>query len=141
MKINLLEYNMSKISDWLSEHKILLFGALGVLLITMTMKTQVVILAYGNDYALRMEYTVYGYCIRASASKKAADPAIQNEIYIGNSVESSVLKAVRQLEKLDDEKQVVKLMSTGIPKNNDKLELQLKEHLESFDYDVEILEP
>ena len=62
---------MSKFKDFLGDKKkYLLAGILGVLLLSMTLKTQAVIITYGDDYSLRMEYTLYGYCIRASAAKR-----------------------------------------------------------------------
>lgn len=131
---------MNKFFEKLGDYKILIFGILGALLISMTLKTQVVIITYSDDYALRLEYSVYGRCVRASASLKAAEPAIQNELYFGNSIETSVLKAVKQLEKLDEDKNVVKIMATGIPLNNDKLEISLIELLEKENYSVELLE-
>lgn len=130
---------MKNFFDKLGDKKILIFGIIGALLISMTLKTQVVILTYGEDYALRMEYSVYGTCVRASASLKAAEPAIQNEIYYGNSINDSVLKAVKQLEKLDSDEKNVRLMSTGIPRNNEKVETSLKDMLESEGYVVEII--
>ena len=117
-------------SEFFERKKYLLFGLLGALLITMTLKTQVVILTYGEEYSMRMEYTLYGYCIRASAGLKATEPAVQNEVYIGNSVESSVMKAVRQMEHSNGEKDTVGIMVTGYPRNTEKLEAQLIQIIE-----------
>lgn len=112
-------------SDFFERKKYLLFGLLGALLITMTLKTQVVILTYSDEYSMRMEYTLYGYCIRASVGLEATEPAVQNEVYIGNSIESSVMKAIRQMELLNGEKDTVGVMVTGYPRNTEKLEAQL----------------
>ncbi len=130
---------MNRFLEFVDSKKYLLFGLLGALLISMTLKTQVVILTYGDDYSMRMEYTLYGYCVRASAALKATEPAVQNEIYFGNSFETSVMKAVRQMENLNGEKDTVGIMVTGYPRNTEKLELQLKDVIEQSGREVEIL--
>ena len=130
---------MNKFKDFLGDKKYLLAGILGVLLLSMTLKTQAVIITYGDDYSLRMEYTLYGYCIRASAAKKATEPAVSGEIYIGGSIDSTVQKAVAQMEKLSDEKLEVGIMASGYPRNNDKLEQHLKTVLEESGRSVKII--
>lgn len=119
---------MKKVLDFIVDKKLLFIGILCALLISMTIKTQVVIVTYGDDYTLKLEYTVYGYCVRASAARKATEPAVYNEMYFGNSIDNSVLKAVKQMEILADEKQNVGIQAMGVPKNTDKLE----EHLISL---------
>ena len=122
-----------------SGYSILIYIILAILLLTMTFKSQIIILSYGEDYSMRLEYTVYGYCIRASAALKATEPAVYNEVYIGNSFKSSILKAVEQMEKLDGDEQTVRIMSHGFPKNNQKLELEIKQYLEETGRKVEII--
>ncbi len=131
---------MNKFWNFLSEKRYFVMVVLCIVLIVLTLKTQVLVVKYGDDYAMRMEYTMFGYCIRASASLKATEPAIQNEVYLGDSINSSILKAVEQMKLLSENEQVVGIMSSGFPKNNDKLEQSVKQYLESNDYEVEILE-
>lgn len=131
---------MSKFTDFLNDKKYLFLGILGALLISMTLKTQVVILTYGDNYSLRMEYTIYGYCIRASAALKETEPAVSGAMYIGNSMDASILKAVEQMEKLTEEKCEVGIFSSGYPRNNDKIEQHLKTILEESGRTVKLLE-
>mgnify|MGYP006898689719 CR=1 FL=1 len=72
---------MNKILCFISEKKYFFIAALCLLLFSMTMKTQVVILKYSNDYSMRMEYSIYGYCVRASAALKAAARAYQRSLF------------------------------------------------------------
>lgn len=130
---------MKKVWDFILGKKYLIYVVFGALLISMSFKSQIIILSYGDEYSLRMEYTVYGYCIRASAALKAAEPAVYNEMYLGGSIKSTVLKAVEQLEKLGGEGTTVKIMSYGFPRNNEKLELQLIEFLKENGKSAEVL--
>ncbi len=132
---------MSKILDFFAEKRMIIMVAIGILLFTFSFGTQSVIISYGenNDYALRLEYTLYGTCANARATLKQTEPAIQNEMYIFDSIDESTLKAVKQMELLAEEKQVVKIMAMGFPKNNAKLELSIKSMLEGHGYTVEIL--
>ena len=130
---------MKKVWDFLADKKYFVYGLLGVILISMTFKSQIIIISYADDYSLRMEYTVYGYCIRASAALKATEPAIRDEVYVGDSIEKSILKAVDQLEKLGGEGKTVKIMSTGFPRDNDKLESKLVEIVEKTGRKAEVL--
>lgn len=116
---------MKKLTEFFEKSRMVIFVLLGVVLISMTMKTQVIVLSYGEEYSLRLEYTLYGYCIRASAGLKATEPAISNEVYIGNSINQSVLKAVRQLELLGGEGNTVGVFVSGYPRNTEKLEQQI----------------
>lgn len=131
---------MKKILNFISDKKYFFMAALCVLLFSMTMKTQVVILKYGDEYSMRMEYSLYGYCVRASAALKATEPAVQNVIYFGKGMKPTVAEAVNQMELLADSKQKVGIMTSGYPRNNKKLEKQLEKHLNDLGYDVEILE-
>ncbi len=131
---------MKKILSFFDSRRYIVYIALGVLLLSMTFKSQVVILSYGDEYSLRMEYTVYGYCIRASAGLKATEPAVYNEVYVGNSMSTSILKAVSQLEKLGGEGGTVRIMTTGFPKNNDKLELEIQKLLVDSGRNAEIID-
>ena len=131
---------MKKILNFISDKKYFFMAALCVLLFSMTMKTQVVILKYGDEYSMRMEYSLYGYCVRASAALKATEPAVQNVIYFGKGMKTTVAEAVNQMELLADSKQKVGIMTSGYPRNNKKLEKQLEKHLNDLGYDVEILE-
>lgn len=131
---------MSKIRDFIITKRYLIIGILAAVLLSMTLKTQVVILTYGDDYSVRMEYTLYGYCIRASAALKAAEPAIYSETYIGNSIDKSVLKVAGQMEKLTSEKLEFRVLAMGYPKNTDKLEAHLKELIEQSGRKAEILQ-
>ena len=130
---------MSKFADFINDKKYLFFGIIGALLISMTLKTQTVVLTYGDDYSLRMEYTLYGYCVRASAAMKKAEPAVSGTLYFGNSIDTSVLKAVEQLEKLAEEKCDVGIFVSGYTRDNEKLEQHLKTVLEETDRTVKIL--
>ena len=132
---------MNKVFEFLNNKKYIIMGILGALLISMTLKTQVVVVTYGDEYSLRMEYTLYGYCIRASAAKKAAEPAVYNATYIGNSIDLSIEKAVAELKKIPDDgkERNVGIMVSGYPRSNAKLEQHLKEILEDSGNTVEIL--
>ena len=55
------------------------------------------------------------------------------------NLEESILKAVEQMEKLDGEEQTVRIMSHGFPRNNEKLELEIKGFLEESGRKVEII--
>ena len=124
----------------------IIYIVLGIILFSMAFKSQVIILAYGDDYSLRMEYTVYGFCIRVSPGLKAAEPAVYNEVYIGKSMKNSVLSAVEQLEILSEKENpteknnVVRLKATGFPRDNDKLEQELKQILENSGRKVELFD-
>ena len=131
---------MNKFWNFLSEKKYLIMVILCIVLMVLTLKTQVLVVKYGDSYAMRIEYTMFGYCIRASASLKATEPAIQNEIYLGDTINSSVLKAVEQMKVLSGDMQNVGIMSSGFPRNNDKIEQSVKKYLEDNGYDVDILE-
>ncbi len=131
---------MNKFTNFLSEKKYLIMVFISILLILLTLKTQVVVVKYGDDYAMRMEYTMLGYCIRASASLKATEPAVQNAMYIGGSINSTILKAVEQMEMLSENEQTVGIISSGYPRNNEKIEKSLEEFLKSNGYKVEILD-
>jgi len=131
---------MNKFSDFLSEKKYFIMVIICIILLLLTLKTQVVVVKYGDDYAMRMEYTMLGYCIRASASLKATEPAIQNAVYIGGSINETVLEAVEQMKLLSDTPQTVGILSSGYPRNNDKIEVSVKEYLEQNGHQVEILE-
>lgn len=130
---------MKKVWDFFADKKYIVYAILGVILISMTFKAQIIIISYDNDYSMRMEYTVYGYCIRASAALKSTEKAVSNEVYIGDSIDKSVLKAVEQMEKLGGEGKTVKIMSTGFPKNNDKLEARLVEIVQNSGRKAEVL--
>lgn len=120
---------MKSIKEFLEKRRMVIIVLLGILLISLTLKTQAVIITYGGDYSVRLEYTLYGYCIRASAGLKAAEPAISGEIYIGNSIDASVLKAVKQMEKLGGNGLEVGVFTSGYPRNNQKLETSIIEML------------
>ena len=130
---------MSKFGEFIESKKYLLLGILGALLISMTLKTQAVVLTYGDNYSLKMEYTVYGFCIRASAALKETEPAVSGAVYIGSSIDASINKAVEQLEKLTDEKHEIGLFASGYPRNNEKLEQHLKTMLEESGRTVKLL--
>lgn len=131
---------MNKVWDFLADKKYIIMAILGVLILAMTFKSQVVVVKYGDNYAMRLEHTVFGYCIRASASLKETEPAVQNEIYIGNSFNVAAQKAVKQMSLLSDSEQTVEMMVSGFPKNSQKLEKQIQSHLESLGYNVEIID-
>ncbi len=131
---------MNKVWDFLADKKYIIMAILGVLILAMTFKSQVVVVKYGDNYAMRLEHTVFGYCIRASASLKETEPAVQNEIYIGNSFNVAAQKAVKQMSLLSDSEQTVEIMVSGFPKNSQKLEKQIQSHLESLGYNVEIID-
>ena len=131
---------MNKFWDYLADKKYIIMTILGVLILAMTFKSQVVVIKYGDDYAMRLEHTVFGYCIRASASLKDTEPAVQNEIYIGNSFNEATQKAAYQMKKLSSTEQTVGIMVSGFPRNTEKLEKQIQSHLQSLGYDVEILD-
>ena len=113
---------------------------MGIILFTMVFKSQVVILTYGEEYTVRLEYTMYGYCIRAAADKKAAEPVVYNDFYIGSSISNSVKKAVTQLENLSDTDETVMIKAMGFPRNNEKLEAEIKHILEETGRTVELLD-
>ena len=131
---------MNKFFEFLSEKKYIIMVFICIILILLTLKTQVVVVKYGDDYAMRMEYTMLGYCIRASASLKATEPAIQNAVYVGGSINETVLEAVEQMKLLSDGEKTVGILSSGYPRNNDKIEASLKNYLEQNGHDVEVLE-
>ncbi len=131
---------MKKILTFISSKKYLIMGVLGAVLLALTLKTQVIIIKYGNNYSMRMEYSVFGYCLRASAALKATEPAVQGAIYVGGSIDSTVQQAVKQMSLIDNTKQTVGIMSSGYPKNNDELEQHLKKILENNGETVEILD-
>lgn len=130
---------MSKVKEFVNNKKYIILCFIGVVLISMTLKTQVIVLTYGENYSLRMEYTLYGYCIRVSAGLKETEPAVSGAMYVGNSIDTSVLKAVEQMEKLTDEKQEVGIFVSGYPRNNEKLEQHLKTILEETGRSVSAL--
>ncbi len=130
---------MNKIRDFVNDKKYIIICIIGVVLISMTLKTQVIVLSYGDKYSLRMEYTLYGYCIRVSAGLKETEPAVSGAMYIGNSIDTSVIKAVEQMEKLTDEKYEVGVFVSGYPRNNQKLEQHLKTLLEETGRNVAVL--
>lgn len=131
---------MNKVLNFISEKKYFFMAALCVLLFSMTMKTQVVVLKYGDDYSMRMEYSLYGYCVRASAALKATEPAVQNVVYFGKGMKSTVAEAVNQMKLLAGEEKEVGLMTSGYPRNNSKLEKELQKYLNDKGYEVEILD-
>lgn len=131
---------MNKVWNFLAEKKYIIMAVVCVALFSLTMKTQVIILKYGDDYAMRMEYSLYGYCVRASASLKATEPAVQNAVYFWGGIDDTVTKAVEQMEILAEGKQTVGVMSSGYPRNNGKLEERVEKLLEQAGYDVEILD-
>ncbi len=131
---------MNKFFDFLAEKKYVIMVFVAILLILLTLKTQVVVVTYGEEYSMRMEYTMLGYCIRASAALKATEPAIQNAVYVGGSINSTILEAVEQMKKLSDSEQTVGILSSGYPRNNDKLEISIKEYLETNGHSVEIVQ-
>ena len=120
--------------------RIILIIVMGILLISFTLKTQAVVISYGDDYSVRLEYTIYGFCIRASAGLKAAEPAISGEVYIGNSINTSVLKAVRQMEKLGGEGLEAGVFASGYPRNNSKLEAAIVRMLNENGIKAKVLE-
>lgn len=124
----------------LENWRIILIVVLGILLISCTLKTQAVVVSYGDDYSVRLEYTIYGYCIRASAGLKAAEPAISGEVYIGNSINTSVLKAVKQMQTLGGEGLEAGVFSSGYPRNNGKLEASIVEMLKENGINAKVLE-
>jgi len=130
---------MKKLFDLISEKKYFIMVILSIILIVLTLKTQVVIVKYGDNYAMRMEYTMLGKCIRASASLKATEPAVQRAVYIGGSFNETILEAVKQMRDLSGTEQTVGIMSSGYPRDNERLEQSIKEHLESNGHKVEIL--
>ncbi len=131
---------MNKVLNFISEKKYFIMAVFCVLLFSMTMKTQVVILKYGDDYSMRMEYSLYGYCVRASAALKATEPAVQNVVYFGKGMKTTVAEAVNQMKLLAGEEKEVGLMTSGYPRNNGKLEKELQKHLIDKGHEVEILE-
>ena len=130
---------MNKLWDYLADKKYVIIAIFGVLILAMTFKSQVVVLKYGDNYAMRLEHTVFGYCIRASASLKDTEPAVQNEIYIGNSFTDAAQKAVKQMSLLSPDEQTVGIMVSGFPRDNEKLEKQILSHLHSQGYNAEII--
>ena len=60
-------------------------------------------------------------------------------MYIGGSIDSTVQKAVAQMEKLSEEKLEVGIMASGYPRSNDKLEQHLKTMLEESGKSVKII--
>lgn len=131
---------MNKFWNFLADKKYIIMAVICVILFAMTMKTQVVVVKYGEEYAMRMEYSIFGYCVRASASLKATEPAVQNAVYFGGGIDETVTEAVEQMSLLTDVKQTVGIMASGYPRNNDKLENKLKDVIEESGYDVEILD-
>lgn len=131
---------MKKFFDFINERRYLVYIFMGIILFTMVFKSQVVILTYGEEYTVRLEYTMYGYCIRAAADKKAAEPVVYNDFYIGSSISNSVKKAVTQLENLSDTDETVMIKAMGFPRNNEKLEAEIKHILEETGRTVELLD-
>ena len=130
---------MKKIWFFLTEKKYLVFAFICVIFLALTMKTQVVILKYGDKYAMRMEYSIFGSCVRASAPLKSTEPAVYNAVYFWGSIDGTVSEAVDQMSKLSENKETVGIMVTGYPRNTEKLENHLKNLLEKDGYKVEIL--
>lgn len=130
---------MKRVWSFLIEKKYLVFGVVCVIFLALTMKTQVVILKYGDKYAMRMEYSIFGSCVRASAALKATEPAVYNAVYFWGSIDGTVSEAVDQMSKLNDNPETVGIMVTGYPRNSEKLENHLKKLLENEGYKVEIL--
>ena len=130
---------MKKIIEFLRAKKIIIIAILGAILITMTLKTQSVIIAYGDDLSLRMDFTLYGYCISGMATMSAAQPAIENALYIGGSFEKTVLKAVGELEKISGSGKTVRINTYGYPRNNTKLTEKLVNIVKENGRNAEIL--
>ncbi len=130
---------MNRVFKFLADKKYYLIAIFAVLIILVTLKTQAVVVTYGEKYSMRLEYTLFGSCIRASAALKETEPAVYNAVYIGGSIDGSVLKAVEQMEKLTDEKCEVGIFASGYPRSNDKLENHLKEIIEQSGRKAKIL--
>ena len=139
---------LGKIFEFINEKKYIIIGILCAVFISLTMKTQNVIITYGDsdldkdrEFSMQLEYSLFGYCVRASNTLKAAEPAVSGELYFGGSIDDTVKKAVKQLSLLTEEEYVVGITTLGFPKNNEKLQKDLKEMLVKEGYDVYIMEP
>ncbi len=131
---------MKKVLEFLRAKKIIIIAIVGAILITMTLKTQSVIIAYGDDLSLRMDFTLYGYCISGMATMSAAQPAIESTLYIGGSFEKTVLKAVGELEKISGSGKVVRISTYGYPRNNTNLTNNLVQAVIDSGRNAEILQ-
>ena len=116
----------------------IIFIIIGLLVFSFAFKSQVVIISYNDDYALRVEFNVFGFCTRVSASLKAAEPVVYNDFYFGGSIKNTISKVATQLENLAGEGGTFKLKVTGFPRNCDKLEDSIKLALEETGRNVQL---
>ena len=122
-------------------YKFLIIGILGALLLLATLSTQNVILSYqledGTQYAVKLDYSTFGMCIRCYPGTKNANDVVEKAIFFGVGKKKSVLSAARALQEVAGVYDgSFRLQAGGILGNNGQTTNELVAYLTSQGFDA-----
>lgn len=126
-------------------YKFYILGFLGAILLIGSMSVQNVIVNYqtadGTQYAVKLDYSAYGMCLRCYAGTKNANDIVEKAIFFGAGKEKSVKNAAAGLQEIaETEDGTFQLRVGGLLGDNEKNTAKLVAYLESLGYNAEAIE-
>ncbi len=139
------EKKSAGLQGFLKENKMLLLCMVGLILLISFFNVQNVILSYeaedGEQYVIRMDYTVFDFCMRCAPGSKNTGNIVTMESFTFNSKKASIVKAVEAMQELSgSENGTVRLQVNGLLPNNDQSTAELVEYLNSLGYHAAAVE-
>lgn len=124
-------------------YKYLVFGLVGAILLMATLSVQNVVLYYETEseekYAVKMDYSAFGMCIRCYPATDNADQIVEKAIFFGVGKKKSVLSAAEGLAEIAGKEQGTFLLrASGLLGNNDETTEELIEYLQAQGLKAEI---
>ncbi len=125
--------------SFLHRYRFLIAGILGAILLVATLSTENVILAYqledGTQYAVKLEYSSFGMCIRCYPGNQASNDITEKAIFFGTGKKKSIKNAAAALQELAENDQgSFRLQESGLTSRNEKGTQELVQYLSSLGY-------
>ncbi len=130
--------------EFLERNKMLLVGLIGVVLLISFFPVQNVLLHYETEeeqYVVRLNCTAFGMCMRLAPGSKNTGNIVLMDTFTFIHREKSVARAADALAEMAKTKEgTFQLQVSGAVLNNQQVEADLVDQLESMGYKAEILE-
>ena len=123
----------SKIGKFFAKNTVALCVIIGILLMSMTVRTHSIFVKY-YEYSVRIDFSIYGYSIRAVPQLDNSQDIVKETVLVGKSHKQAVIDASRTiLKKYNNGWSWIRVKVTGYSFNNTKLEEDLVKALHDED--------
>lgn len=136
--------NQEEKQGFWQRYKFYILGLVGAILLIGSMSVQNVLVNYkapdGTQYAVKLDYSAYGMCLRCTAGTKNANDIVEKAIFFGAGKEKSVERTAVALQEIAaTEEGTFQLRVGGLLGNNEKNTAAMVEYLESLGYKAEAI--